>query len=159
MKHLWVGELFMFHKTFIWLLSDRHKHTPHTHTATLRAQSCPLLGVRWVSVFVWNINRPFGPLLLCLRAGCWPWVSGPSLRPSAGYRHQGDLQEGALSPRQASPETSTALGIDSPDLLSDSASKLPTYQITVHATGPLICKRAAYCLATRDHDALLLRDF
>ncbi|KAG8011294.1 hypothetical protein GBF38_006020, partial [Nibea albiflora] len=37
--------------------------------------------------------------------------------------HQGGFREGALSPRQGSPESSTALGIDTLDLLGDGASK------------------------------------
>lgn len=104
-----------------------HTHLPlHTHTHShSRCAPSPVrfLARRWVRVFVWNINRPFAPLLLCLRAGCWPCVSGPSLRPSVGYRHQGGFREGALSPRQGSPESSTALVIDTLDLLGDGASK------------------------------------
>lgn len=40
------------------------------------------------------------------------------------YGHQGGFREGALSPRQASPESGTALGIDTLDLLGDRALKL-----------------------------------
>lgn len=78
----------------------------------------------WVRVFVWNINRPLAPLRLCSRTRCWPCVSGSSLRPSVGDRHQGGFQEGALSHMQASPESSIALGTDALDLLGDRALKL-----------------------------------
>lgn len=111
-------------------MSLTHTYThPPTHLPLRTRSRCALspvlfLARRWVRVFVWNINRPFAPLRHCLRAGCWPCVSGPSLRPSVGYGHQGVFREGALSPTQASPESSAALGIDTPDLLGDGASKL-----------------------------------
>lgn len=155
------GKLFIFHQK-VFDFSQTHAHTCsfiHTHTHSALSPLC-FLAQRWVKVFVWNINRPFAPLLLCLRAGYWPHVSGSSLRPSAGYGHQGGFQEGALSPKQAIPESSTALGIDTPELLGDRASKLSNLldHCTCHK-GRWYVNAAAYHGIPLGADAVFVRLF
>lgn len=95
-----------------------------------------------------------GHLLLCSSVrelDLGPVVSSSSLRPSAGYRHEGGFQEGGgdgggpLSPRRASPKSSGTLGINAPDLRGDGASKLRQPARSLYTPqGPLICKR--HCL-------------
>ena len=117
-----IGKTIHISSKSLWFFPDTCTHLPlHTHTrAALSLMSVFSLRDEWECLY----EKLTGHLLLCLRAGCWPRVSSSSLRPSAGYGHQGGFQEGALSPRQANPESSTALGIDTPDLLGDRASKL-----------------------------------